>query len=249
MIRSMTGFARRERQGPWGTLTCELRSVNHRYLELSLRLPEDLRGLENDARQLLSRRAAARQGGRRRVPARRAGGRRPLELNRPLGRAAGRRRRARCGTIAGGAAGTLNPLDVLRWPGVIRDVERDVTPIAAAAMELLRETVGGPERRTRTRRRTHPRHARAALRSAARVGDARCKRSPAGGGGAHPRARARARRPARHDRRRRTPRAGDRAAGLQDGRRGGTRPARQPHRPRRCRCSTRRSPPAAGSTS
>src|SRR5512134_1619033 len=53
MIRSMTGFARRERQGPWGTLTCELRSVNHRYLELSLRLPEDLRSLENDARQIL----------------------------------------------------------------------------------------------------------------------------------------------------------------------------------------------------
>jgi uncharacterized protein (TIGR00255 family) len=53
MIRSMTGFARRERQGPWGTLTCELRTVNHRYLEVSLRLPEDLRGLENDARQLV----------------------------------------------------------------------------------------------------------------------------------------------------------------------------------------------------
>ena len=48
MIRSMTGFARRERQGPWGTLACEIRSVNHRYLELSLRLPDDLRGLEGD---------------------------------------------------------------------------------------------------------------------------------------------------------------------------------------------------------
>jgi hypothetical protein len=34
MIRSMTGFARRESQGPWGTLTCEIRAVNHRYLEL-----------------------------------------------------------------------------------------------------------------------------------------------------------------------------------------------------------------------
>jgi uncharacterized protein (TIGR00255 family) len=47
MIRSMTGFARRERQGTWGTLTCELRTVNHRYLEISLRLPDDLRGLDN----------------------------------------------------------------------------------------------------------------------------------------------------------------------------------------------------------
>ena len=42
MIRSMTGFARRERQGPWGTLVCELRTVNHRYLETSLRLPDEL---------------------------------------------------------------------------------------------------------------------------------------------------------------------------------------------------------------
>ena len=53
MIRSMTGFARRECQGPWGTLVCELRTVNHRYLEISLRLPEELRVLDNDVRQSL----------------------------------------------------------------------------------------------------------------------------------------------------------------------------------------------------
>jgi uncharacterized protein (TIGR00255 family) len=139
MIRSMTGFARRERQGPWGTLTCELRSVNHRYLELSLRLPDDLRGLENDARQLLS--AALRRGKvdaglyLRGAPA----GAAAVEINQALveqvvaGAAAVR-------AAAGNAAGSLNPLDVLRWPGVIRDSERDITPIAAAAADLLRET-------------------------------------------------------------------------------------------------------------
>jgi len=140
MIRSMTGFARRERQGPWGTLTCELRSVNHRYLELSLRLPEDLRGLENDARQLVS--GALRRGKvdagvyLRGSPA--SGG--ALDLNRALidQLVAGA---GEVKAIAGGTAGTLDPLDVLRWPGVIRDVERDVTPIATAAMELLRDTV------------------------------------------------------------------------------------------------------------
>jgi uncharacterized protein (TIGR00255 family) len=140
MIRSMTGFARRERQGPWGTLTCELRSVNHRYLELSLRLPEDLRGLENDARQLVS--GALRRGKvdagvyLRGAPA--GGG--ALDLNRALidQLVAGA---GEVKAIAGGTAGTLDPLDVLRWPGVIRDVERDVTPIATAAMELLRDTV------------------------------------------------------------------------------------------------------------
>jgi uncharacterized protein (TIGR00255 family) len=140
MIRSMTGFARRERQGPWGTLTCELRSVNHRYLELSLRLPDDLRGLENDARQLLS-------GGLRRgkvdagiylrgAPA----GTTSLELNRALVEqvVAGA---AAVSAAAGGTAGPLNPLEVLRWPGVIRDVERDVAPVAEAATALLQETV------------------------------------------------------------------------------------------------------------
>ncbi|HSQ70606.1 MAG TPA: YicC/YloC family endoribonuclease, partial [Steroidobacteraceae bacterium] len=49
----MTGFARRENPGPWGTLICELRAVNHRYLELSIRLPEDLRSIENEARKSL----------------------------------------------------------------------------------------------------------------------------------------------------------------------------------------------------
>ena len=140
MIRSMTGFARREHPGPWGTLTCELRSVNHRYLELSLRLPEDLRGLENDARQLLSsvlRRGKVDAGVYLRgAPA----GSAAFEINRALVEqvVAGA---ATVTTIADGMAGTLDPLDLLRWPGVIRETERDVTPVATAAMELLRATV------------------------------------------------------------------------------------------------------------
>ena len=67
MIRSMTGFARRERQGPWGTLVCELRTVNHRYLEISLRLPDELKALDNEVRQTIARSAAPRQGRRQPV--------------------------------------------------------------------------------------------------------------------------------------------------------------------------------------
>src|SRR5215212_1291773 len=55
MIASMTGFARRELAGSWGSLTCEIRSVNHRYLEPGFRLPEELRPLESDLRQLLAK--------------------------------------------------------------------------------------------------------------------------------------------------------------------------------------------------
>ena len=47
----MTGFARREQDSPIGQLVCELRSVNHRFLEAGFRLPEELRGLESELRQ------------------------------------------------------------------------------------------------------------------------------------------------------------------------------------------------------
>ncbi len=56
MIRSMTAFSRKERTGEWGTLIWELRSVNHRYLEISPRLPEQLRDLENPLRDKLRKR-------------------------------------------------------------------------------------------------------------------------------------------------------------------------------------------------
>jgi uncharacterized protein (TIGR00255 family) len=140
MIRSMTGFARRERQGTWGTLACEIRSVNHRYLELSLRLPEDLRGLEGDARQAVS--AALRRGKvdvglyLRGQPAATAA----LEINRAVVEQLARTA-AEVATIAGGPPATLSPLDLLRWPGVIREQDRDLQPAQAAAMELLQETV------------------------------------------------------------------------------------------------------------
>jgi uncharacterized protein (TIGR00255 family) len=55
MIASMTGFARSELTGLYGTLVCEIRSVNHRFLDAALRLPDSCRVLEPELRQLLSR--------------------------------------------------------------------------------------------------------------------------------------------------------------------------------------------------
>jgi uncharacterized protein (TIGR00255 family) len=51
MIRSMTAFASAETETPWGALSFELRSVNHRYLELNPRLPDELRALEPALRE------------------------------------------------------------------------------------------------------------------------------------------------------------------------------------------------------
>lgn len=139
MIRSMTGFARRERQGPWGTLVCELRTVNHRYLEISLRLPDDLKSLDNDVRQTIT--AALRRG---KVDANlylksSTGSQQTIEIDTALlDQLAARVSDVRT-RIADAAP--PNALDLLRWPGVIRDAEVDTKPVLAAAIDLLKEAL------------------------------------------------------------------------------------------------------------
>src|ERR1700741_3301434 len=54
MIARLPGFARREASGEWGTLVCELRSVNHRFLEAGFRLPDELRAAEGELRTRLA---------------------------------------------------------------------------------------------------------------------------------------------------------------------------------------------------
>lgn len=51
----MTGFGRVEAQAPDGQLEVEIRSVNHRYLDIQIRLPDGFRSLEPDLRQSISR--------------------------------------------------------------------------------------------------------------------------------------------------------------------------------------------------
>jgi uncharacterized protein (TIGR00255 family) len=139
MIRSMTGFARRERQGPWGTLVCELRTVNHRYLEISLRLPDEVKALDNDVRQTIG--AALRRG---KVDVSvylksAAGTQRSLELDQALlDELLARIQQVRARLTDSTA---VSPLELLRWPGVIREAEGDAKPVLAAALEVLREAL------------------------------------------------------------------------------------------------------------
>ncbi len=133
----MTGFARREQSGPWGTLTWELRTVNHRYLEVSCRLPEELRAAEGEFRQTIAgvlRRGKVDCTLNFRASAEAAG---PLELNRPLLEKLLVRTREL--TALAGAVAPINPIDLLRWPGVVQDPGRDVTPLLAAAQAVLAE--------------------------------------------------------------------------------------------------------------
>lgn len=55
VVRSMTAFARHQEQGNWGVANWEIRSVNHRYLEINLNLPEVWRDLEGEIRELIKK--------------------------------------------------------------------------------------------------------------------------------------------------------------------------------------------------
>ncbi|MBU6377158.1 MAG: YicC family protein [Gammaproteobacteria bacterium] len=144
MISSMTGFARREASGPFGELTCELRSVNHRYLEPGFRLPEELRSLEGELRQLLGREL---RRGKLDCSIHLRGAHR-AERDLRIDEAALARLLERAGEIAervpggGLAVGVrLDPLEVLRWPGVLKDDAPDTDSLQAACRTLFLDTV------------------------------------------------------------------------------------------------------------
>jgi uncharacterized protein (TIGR00255 family) len=140
MIRSMTGFARREHSGPWGTLTWELRAVNHRYLEVGCRLPEELRSAEGEFRQAIG--TALRRGkvdctlNYRASPEAQG----TIEINHALVTELLTRARE-IGAMAGQKALAINPLDLLRWPGVVQDQRGDITPLLTAAHSSLAEAL------------------------------------------------------------------------------------------------------------
>ena len=138
MIASMTGFARREVTGAWGSLVCELRSVNHRFLEPGFRLPDELRSAEPEFRQQLTR--ELKRGkvdctiSYRRVQ----GAETSLEVD---GQAL-ERLLARVRDISKTLPEhTVNVLDVLRWPGVLRDDSDAGEEVVAAALALFATTL------------------------------------------------------------------------------------------------------------
>ncbi len=143
MIRSMTGFARSERAGEYGTLVWEIRTVNHRYLEAAVRLPEELRPAEGEFRQAIA--AAVRRG---KVDATLqlrsvAGGRVTLEIDSPfleelIARSHEVERRA---TAKGGSLAAPTALDLMRWPGVLRERDLDPRPLRVDAQAALVEAL------------------------------------------------------------------------------------------------------------
>ncbi len=135
MLNSMTGFARAVTETPFGTLTCELRAVNHRYLDVQFRLPEELRPKEIELRNNIGD-TLKRGKVECSLHLRRAGSESAeLRLNEDLVRQVG----ASVSEIAGLLPDTraVDPIDVLRWPGVVAEPEIDAEPLFAEASELV----------------------------------------------------------------------------------------------------------------
>ena len=135
MISSMTAFAREEYRGELGELSWELRSVNHRYLEMFLRLPEELRVLETAVRE--------------RISARLGRGKLDVSLKFKSAEAAeaglrvDRRMVEQLISADREVAALLDckshpkSMELLRWPGVLQEEEQDFTPVKQQALELL----------------------------------------------------------------------------------------------------------------
>ncbi len=139
MLHSMTGFARQIMESAAGSLTCELRAVNHRYLDTQFRLPDELRPKELELRKQLS--AALKRG---KIECslnfrRAAGDDSGLTINEPLVRQLGTQLTEISSILP--AVRAPDSIDVLRWPGVVLEPEIDAEPLFADAQQLLGDTL------------------------------------------------------------------------------------------------------------
>jgi len=135
----MTGFARGETSGPWGRLACEIRSVNHRFLESGFRLPEELRAIEGELRTQLGK-ELKRGKVDCTVHVRSAeGAASALDIDEDaLGVVIARARQ-----VAAALSGhsSISVTDILRWPGVVREPEAAADSLQVALRAVFSETL------------------------------------------------------------------------------------------------------------
>jgi len=139
MVYSMTAFSRQQLEHEWGSLTWEIRSVNHRYLEPSVRLPENFRSLENPIRRQLREKLYR---GKiecllrfRTVEANQIDWQLNLDLISQLTKA-----NLEINNSIGGDY-KLSSLDILKWPGVISDQSIDEEIFNKEAMGLFEKAL------------------------------------------------------------------------------------------------------------
>jgi len=135
----MTGFSRCSSEQSTGSLVWELRSVNHRYLDVVVKLPEELRGLETNVRQRLAEhinrgkiechlRYKSTESQQTEILVNEEYAAAILKACQKIGKKLHQ-------------PSEMNLLELLRWPGVVREPEKDLTPVMSAALSLFDNTL------------------------------------------------------------------------------------------------------------
>ncbi|GMR07376.1 MAG: YicC family protein [Gammaproteobacteria bacterium] len=135
MIRSMTAFSRQDSQGDWGGISLEIRSVNHRYLDISLRLPEEFRAMEPYIREKIGqslKRGKVDCNIRYQLP---ENGNTQLTVNMELARRLSEVSRDVDHLLYNSAP--INSLDILRWPGIMLAAEHNWGKMREEAKVLI----------------------------------------------------------------------------------------------------------------
>jgi uncharacterized protein (TIGR00255 family) len=139
MVVSMTGFAAAAAELHNGSLTLELRAVNHRYLDLQFRLPDDLRLLEPALREAIAAQLTRGKVECRMGFAARQSGQNPAQLNPAL-----LQQLVKWNTEVRAVlpdAGSLSVADVLRWNGMLESASLTAEELRAAVMDLLKRVL------------------------------------------------------------------------------------------------------------
>jgi uncharacterized protein (TIGR00255 family) len=135
----MTAFARQEEQTEQGDLTWEVRSVNHRYLEVSLRLDERFRSLEMPIRKLFSEKLARGKVDatlRYKTPEAQLSN---VDMDCDLAKSVVKN----CEIVAGFAAqaAPIDPVKILQWPGVLKAESLDQVALNTSVMASVHKAI------------------------------------------------------------------------------------------------------------
>lgn len=134
-IRSMTAYSRQQETENWGTATVEIRSVNHRFLEVGIKLPENLRELEYSMRELVREKLSR---GKIDITVRYNPGvavNLDVQVNRPYAE----QLLAACSVLTENHshAAPIDMTEIIKWPGVIETTEEDADIVFGPLLKLL----------------------------------------------------------------------------------------------------------------
>ena len=135
----MTGFARETAETQFGTMTCEMRTVNHRFLDIQFRLPDELRTKEIELRNRVGE--SLKRGKVECAVFLKRGDAAGAELSVNEALVAQLADRATEISKLLPESHALDPIDVLRWPGVVTEPEIDTEPLFADAQSLVDRTL------------------------------------------------------------------------------------------------------------